>query len=205
MKKTTLIPLSLLAAAASAFAQANTSNTGPSYNRIEVGYVGSSDQNGIGVSTEALIGSSNFFVAATYVASSGRGNLSGISSRGIEGDLGYKIKVGPGNIDLTVGYLQSQISESSLTSVAYLNAIAFGVAWRQSINQAIEYSIGYQHVNGSGVQADAGYPITKDSNSDDLISAKIHYHFLANWEVAAGYAWSNNNNSVWSVGFGYNF
>ena len=205
--KNNIITLSMCVAAVSAFSQTAASNVGPSYNSVQVQYVGSNKLDAVRILAEAQLGWSNFFVDGQVAAGSGSGSFSGGAYRSEGVNLGYKINVGPGDINLLVGYNQEQQEKPFTTAyTGFGSDLNLGLAWRQKINEAIEYGIIYQHWSGS---FNYSSPIQKVANNDDSIYAEIRYHFIGKWDLGLAYQWdkssSSSSNSTWFVGLGYNF
>jgi hypothetical protein len=202
--KNTLIVTSTLVAAASAFAQSATATSGLSYNSIHAYYAGSNNQDSLVVDAQAQLGTTNFFVNAGFEANSGKSSLSGYNDRQVSIDLGYKLTVGPGDLNFTVGYVQDQELAAAYPDAS--NGLALGAAWRQKINQSFEYIISYQHISGS-ISSNG----VKSANNDDAIAAEVRYYFTPKFDLALGYQWdkstgsSSKGNSTWFVGVGYNF
>jgi len=210
MKNTTLLTLTLIAAASAVSAQSNLYNkSGLSYDRVSVGYASSSDVREFGVSASALLGD-NFLVGGTYQDLKAK-NLGTVSGTGTGFDLGYKFTAGPGDLVFTVGYAQLQAAgvANGVAIIAAGETTVFGLAWRQKINDALEYSVSYQHSRNNVVAG--GYDLYSgasaangSSTNDNQVGLALRYNFTKSLDVTAGYTFAKGGN-IWSLSAGYNF
>ena len=201
MKTTYLATATLVAAAVSASAQVSTNNA-LSYNSIHAYYAGSNSQDSFGVAAQAQLGASNFFVDAGFESNSGKSSLAGYNDRQASIDIGYKLSVGPGDVNLTVGYVQDKESLAAFPDAS--SGVTFGLGWRQKINQTLEYGLSYVHTSGTISSNGANA-----SNDDDAFTLEVRYYFAPKFDLSLGYTADkfsgSSTASTWFIGVGYNF
>lgn len=210
MKTPTLLTLTLLAAA-TVSAQSNPGKSGLSYDRVSVGYASGGDVNTFGVSGSALLGE-NILIGGNYLKSdfTKLGTVTGTST-GFE--LGYKLPAGDGDLLFHVGYAQLQASGmiGSTAMSGSADQLGYGIAWRQKLNGAVDYTFAYSHartnnsVGGydlvTGVVAAAG-----STSNEDTLALALRYSFTKSLDVTLGYDYSlGGGENFWSISLGCSF
>jgi hypothetical protein len=178
------------------------------YDRLAFGYASSSDARSYGLAGEALLG--GHILVGGGIADEKFKSLSGISGRSTDFQLGYKFTLGQGDLILSAGYGQIQASgsvgTSKLDSVG--DSKSLGLAWRQRLNEAWEYSVGYTYsrtvqtlrsTNTNSVVTSA-----TATDHDSAVNFALRYNLTANVDVTFGYTFVSGGN-VWSLSTGYNF
>jgi hypothetical protein len=178
MNKANILALALIAASGSTFAATNVSKPTLTYDRVSLGYVSSSNGSAWNLSGTALLGDS-FLVTGTY--SDLKIKNSSLSDKATAAEFGYKLNAGSGDVIFSLGFVQSNTEDSKV----------MGLAWRQLINDAMDYKVGYKHVNGS-------------ISDSDMLSFELRYNFSKCFDVTAGYTFASHAN-LWSLSAGYNF
>ena len=152
-----ILTITTLAAAASA--QSAVGSSGLSYNRVGLGY--NTDSKGYSLSASALIGSSNFLVAAeTIVGGSSSGNGADSVS------LGYVFKNVALGADATVSVgsnesyglnLRKDLGSNIEGAIAYgrvAGANQWTVELAYNVNKQIQVAVGYSDASGSASTTD---------------------------------------------------
>ena len=174
----------------------------PSYNNLQVQYLSSDNLSSGRLMMQSTLAGSDFFVDAYVASGSGKQLLAGSMLRGAYADLGYKLRVGPGDLNFTVGYAQQQLSGG--INEGYGSDVVLGLAWRQKLNEVWEYSLMYQHWNGTFT-----FPIAKVANDVDGVYGELKYHFWRKTYLSLAYQNAHTSGSgtesTWCLGVGYNF
>jgi hypothetical protein len=209
MKNTTLLTLTLVAASTSAFAQSSYNKSGLTYDRISVGYASSSDVRSWGVEGTALLGD-NFLIGGTYQDLKFK-NLGSTTGTGTGFDIGYKFTAGPGDLVFSLGYGQLQAAGlvGNTVVLAAGETTTYGLAWRQKINDSLEYAVSYVHSRNNVVSG--GYDLTTgasagngSSTNDNQLGLSLRYNFTKSFDATVGYTFAKGSN-IWSLSAGYNF
>lgn len=200
--------LPLLLAVATASAAPTNVPAELKYDRLGVGYASGGDGHSYGITGEALLGG-HFLVGGGVNDETTKG-LVGLSGRSTEFQLGYKFTLGQGDLILSAGYGQIQSAGTSGTSKLDLagDSKSLGLAWRQRLNEAWEYSVGYtydrtaQTLRSTNINSVVTSATTTDHDSS--VNLGLRYNVDANVDVTLGYCFVSGGN-VWSISTGYNF
>ena len=166
-----ILTITTLAAAASA--QSAAASSGLSYNRVGLGY--NTDSKGYSLSASALIGSSNFLVAAGTT---------------IGGATGAAASNGADSVSL--GYVLKNVAFGADATVSVGSNEAYGLNVRKDLGGNIELAVGYGRQSGVNAWgAELAYNVSKqiqlavgysDSNAagaagDGQTSLAVRYNF----------------------------
>ena len=208
MKNTTLLTLTLVAAA-TASAQSLNSKPGLSYDRVGVSYFTGDGIKGYDINASALLGD-HFIVSGGYRDADFK-NLDAVSGNSTGFGLGYRIGAGPGDVILSLGYSQVQAAgvDSGAAVVGAGEQLAFGTAYRQLINEALEFGVSYsrsrQEIGAGGVDLYTGQVGFAGSTENvNLFGGFLRYHATKSFDLTLGYDYSDNSD-VWSLAATYKF
>jgi hypothetical protein len=209
MNNTPLIALVFLAAAASA--QSNLGKSGLSYDRVSVGYGSSGDVHSTGLSGTALLGDS-VLIGGNYIQSD-YANLGTLTSKSTGFSLGYKVSAGDADVIFSVRYAQLQASGvvGNAAIIGSADQLGYGVAWRQKLNAALDYSFAYSHARTNTLVG--GYDLATGASAgngsteaEDDIQFSLRYSFTKSLDLTLGYDFSlGGGNDGWSISLGYSF
>jgi hypothetical protein len=208
MKNITLLTLTLVAAA-TASAQSSLGKPGLSYDRVGVSYFTGDDVKGYDISASALLGD-HFIVSGGYRDADFK-NLDAVSGNSTGFGLGYRIGAGPGDVILSIGYAQVQAAgvDSGAAVFASGESLSFGIAYRQLINDALEFGVSYsrsrQEIGAGGVDLYTGQVGFAGSTENvNEFGGFLRYHATKSFDLTLGYDYSDNSD-VWSLAATYKF
>lgn len=213
--------LLLAAAVTPAIAQTQASaKSSLSYDRIAVGYTSDDALKGYNVTGSALLGNAVIISGiydevkakdATFLS----GNLAGFG-------LAYKFNVGPG--DLSFGYTYKtgtisgigQVGAYVVAGIAVAEQKGFNLNYRQAINNALEFSLGYARIETNyAFEGGAGNTYTGDiftdagvgSGTSNIYSIGLRYNITKNLDASLSYAFqgADAGGNKMGVSVGYNF
>jgi hypothetical protein len=204
MNNNTIITLTLLAASGSAFAETGVKKSDLVYDRVGLAYSSGSSLNAWELQGTALLNDS-FLIGGRYqdikLKGYGKGNGAGL-------DVGYKFAAGPGDVILSLGYGQAQVSGAN--NIINTDRTDIGVAWRQQISKSFEYRAAYTYAMGDTLvgthNLGAGTTSLSSAKANlNLFAFQLRYNFSNSLDLTAGYTFSSKSSNFWSLSAGYNF
>jgi hypothetical protein len=201
MKK--LFPsFSLAFLSASLCADAQPPEERASYQNIQVQYLKSDSLDSTRIWLQSQFDQTNWFVDVQIAWGQGKDALGQAKFTGEYIDLGYKFKIGLGDLDVMFGYAQQQLK--GVLANGFGSNVVSGIAWRQRINSSWEYMLLYQHWSGAFT-----FPIFKVTHNVDGFYGDLRYRFWDNYNLNIGYQNARTTNagseSTWFVGLGCSF